>query len=32
MQALQVALVGTPVEQLDVVIASLAWTTGDLDK
>ncbi|WP_203568940.1 NADH-quinone oxidoreductase subunit D-related protein [Aestuariimicrobium ganziense] len=31
-QALQHALLGTPREWVDVVVASLAWTTGDLDK
>lgn len=30
--ALQSALVGTPREHLDAVIASLGWTIGDLDK
>lgn len=31
-QALQAALVGTPVDRADVVVASLGHTIGDLDK
>lgn len=31
-QALEVALRGCPLDQADVAIASLGWTSGDLDK
>lgn len=31
-QAAEVALVGAPLEVADVVLASLGWTAGDLDK
>ncbi|GAA1392145.1 NADH-quinone oxidoreductase subunit D [Luteococcus peritonei] len=31
-QALEQVLVGTPLQQVDVVLASLGWTNGDLDK
>ena len=30
--ALEQVLIGTPLQQVDVVIASLGWTSGDLDK
>ena len=31
-QALEVALAGCPLEWVDLVVASLGWTIGDLDK
>lgn len=31
-QALEAVLPGTPLDELEVVVASLGWTNGDLDK